>query len=177
MKIFHHKVAGRNQIIYLWSLIDFMKTHQLISGIVLVSLLLTFSCKQADKCEDVSCDPENKPLYINLVDLSSGVNLFQNATYDSNSYYIVNMEHLDQRSRYIQQSYLIELPDITRNSGKQYYQFVLQDDFAIVFTLDVAKVEDECCTSYQLNSFEAVSVPFEFDAANLVATIFIETGK
>jgi hypothetical protein len=131
------------------------------------------SCTPSDNCDDIDCTSPANPLYLNVIDSSSHINLFASQVYDSNSFYVVNMENISQKANYIQQTHFIELPEIPFFVGKNYYQLVLEGDLVIVFSIDMSNLTENCCNFYRMNSFEAVNILYEFDKNTQVATLLI----
>lgn len=139
-------------------------------------LLFSFiSCKQIEDCDDIDCINPVEPIYIELIDMKTNENVFAAGMLnDSSQLVIVNSDFESQKYNLLQESYLLELPEITDILGSTAYQIIIRNDYIITFLVDNQRVtEEDCCKTFYVRKFRVSSLPYDFDKEFSLAKIYI----
>lgn len=148
------------------------KTASIVFTIILISM---FSCKPIENCDDIDCVNPTDPIYIELIDMQTNVNVFASGILsDSSQFIIVNSDFENQKFTLLQESYLIEIPNITNIPGPTAYQIIIRNDYIVTFQVDNQTItEEDCCKTFYVRKFRVSTLPYEFDKQSLVAQIYV----
>lgn len=141
-------------------------------GLIVLGFL---SCKQEENCDDIDCENPVNPLYIELIDQQTNINVFAAGILnDSSQLVIVNSDVESQKYKLLKESYLLELPDITKELGPNAYQIIIRNDYIVSFQLDMqSKTEEDCCETKYVRKFRLSSLPYDFNKEAILARIYI----
>lgn len=144
-------------------------------GLVLMILISLFSCKDKG-CEDIACFTPPPNFVLELVDSSTGENLFTNETLNSNDIIIVDEDGKNVTYEFIPRENLnlINLNEIGWNLGFRTYTISVGDDVIFNLELDMEEKHENCCTFFQINLFNITNYTYEKSNTTDVYIIEIE---
>jgi len=131
-------------------------------SLALILLISIFSCENKN-CEDIACFTPPPNFILELVDKTSGENLFTNETLNSNdikivdeggknvTYYFITTENLN----------LINLNEIGWNLGFNTYTISVGNNVTFNLELDMEEKHENCCTFFQVNLFNITNYNYE----------------
>lgn len=124
--------------------------------IVLTIFIAAFSIS----CND-SCDEGNKPtpasFFIEIVDETSGENVFENATYTSQQITIENLDEVAIPYRFIQNSNILQIFPSVDNATENSFVIKLNNETTLQMdeinvNYDVLSKKGECFTTYKIEN-------------------------
>ena len=120
------------------------------------------SCKNND-CEDISCFTPPPNFSLELVDNSTGENLFTTGLLNSNS-----IEILDENSKEIAFDFIaendlniIQLSEIGWNLGLHNYKVIVTPNVEFTLTLEMEEKHENCCTFFEIRQFNISNYAYE----------------
>lgn len=144
----------------------------LILSVVFISF---YSCEEKQNCDDIDCVNPAGSLFIELIDSQTEVNVFAAGILnDSSHIVIVNGDFESQKYTLLKESYMLELPDITKVKGPEAYQIIIRNDYIVSFQLNMqTETAEDCCKDFFVSSFKVSSVPYEFSKKAITAKIYV----
>ena len=141
---------------------------------MLILLILTQSCNE--ECEDISCFTPPSPFEFELVDESSGENLFTNQTFDPNDILIINLDdqsHIDFLFIDEDEYNIIQINTIGWET--EIVNYALQISSGIIFELYVnaQRLSGSCCNYTEYKEIRIENVAYELDKMSGVYKILI----
>lgn len=141
---------------------------------LLFLLFVVVSCKK-DKCEDILCFTPPQPFLFELVDKTTGDNLFSIGELESSNIKVLNEESEPINFTFISENEynIIDLSEIGWNMGINYYTISV-DDIEFSITLEIEEKHENCCTFFELKQFEISNYQFEQSNTTGIYTIKID---
>ncbi|MCF6166963.1 hypothetical protein [Lutibacter sp.] len=142
-------------------------------NICLILLLLTlFSCKNND-CSDYACFTPPPSFIFELVDKSTGENLFSNGTLNPDEMRVFNEENKQFNVSFISENNinLIDISEIGWNLGSHSYKLVVSNNLEIKIILEIEEKNENCCTYFEIVNFQILS--YEFSKSNTTGIITV----
>ncbi|SFU49851.1 hypothetical protein SAMN05216480_105106 [Pustulibacterium marinum] len=144
---------------------------------LLLAVFAMQSCLDDDGCE-MACFTDPQPFFFEIVDATTGENLFTNGTYTEAD---------------------IDVYNTLNNNNSVTYSFISEDDLNLLtihsigwvtetvdldiqladvsmFSLyvDAERISEDCCSFTRYNEVEITNTTFEYDAETGIYTIFVE---
>lgn len=149
-----------------------------IKPILLVLLLAFASCNNGDDDCNLLCFTPPNDFRFEIVDKTSGENLFTNGTYESREIKIANS--LDNNSptkfTFISDNNinLISVGSIGWKTEIVNLKFNIADNHIFDFYVEAERKAGECCEHTEYNKIEIVGAEFELDSQTGIYKIFVE---
>ncbi len=140
--------------------------------IVLTIFIAAFSIS----CND-SCDEGNKPtpasFFIEIVDETSGENVFENATYTSLQITIENLDEVAIPYRFIQNSNILQIFPSVDNATENSFVIKLNNETTLQMdeinvNYDVSSSAGECFTTFKIEN-----ILFPNNTSELVESVYV----
>ncbi|MDV7186380.1 hypothetical protein R3X25_03725 [Lutibacter sp. TH_r2] len=144
--------------------------------IVLLFVFLTaISCKKEDKCDGIDCFTPPQTFIFELVDKTTGDNLFTTGSLNSSEITVVDENTTSVNFNFISENNLnlIELSEIGWNMGLNYYT-VKVDSIEFTIFLEMESKHENCCWFFSVKQFNISNYLFEQSNATGVYKIIIE---
>lgn len=145
--------------------------------IFITIVLILQSCSSDNNCNQFCFTPPNSFLF-ELVNKTSGENLFTNGTYESADIKILNS--LDSNSRtdftFISENdiNLIQIGSIGWETEIVNLKFIIADNHLFDFYADAERKSGECCDYTLFNETKIIDAEFEFDNQTGIYKILID---
>ncbi|MFD0975268.1 hypothetical protein [Salinimicrobium gaetbulicola] len=149
-----------------------------INLILLVLMAFLQSCND-DKCNDILCFTPPESFLFEIVDKTSGENLFTNGTYDSGDISITdalnNNEPVEFTFKSDNDRNLIEIGSIGWETEIVNLKIDISDDHIFDLYVDAERKMGDCCDYTEYKEITIGEAEFEFDAQTGIYKILVET--
>lgn len=150
-----------------------MKSFQYI----FVAIVLIFQSCSSDNCNESCFTPPNNFLF-DLVDKSSGENIFTNGTYEAADIKILNSLDSNSRTDFIfiaeNDANLIQIGSIGWKTEVVNLKFIIANNHLFDFYAAAERKSGECCEYTEFNETKIIDAEFEFDNQTGIYKILIE---
>lgn len=139
----------------------------------LILLLITlFSCKNND-CSDYACFTPPPRFTFELLDKSTGENLFSNGTLNPDEIRVFDEENNLFNASFISENNinLIDVSEIGWNLGLHSYTLIVGVDLEINIVLEIEEKNENCCTYFEVVNFQILN--YEFSKSNTTGIITV----
>ncbi len=123
-------------------------------------------------CGDCLVSP--RQFNFEFIDADTSENLFVNETFNKD-----NLTVFDENDTEVKftialynERYILSLNSIGWELEPKIYTVALSDDVSIIFKLDMDKIEDDCCTYYEVKAFKLEN--FEYDVTQALGIIKVK---
>ncbi len=120
------------------------------------------SCIKVDKCEGILCFTPPPEFSIEIIDKTTGENLYTNGTLDSLNILLLNEEGSHENFDFIAENNIniIRLNEIGWKTGLHQYQLVVSDEITLDIKINMELMRENCCTYYKTISFQVLNYEF-----------------
>ncbi len=142
-------------------------------NIFLILLLITlFSCKNND-CSDYACFTPPPSFIFELVDKSTGENLFSNGSLSPDEIRVFDEENNRLNASFISEDNvnIIDVSEIGWNLGSHSYTLIVGIDLEINIVLEIEEKNENCCTYFEVINFQVLN--YEFSKSNTTGIITV----
>lgn len=143
---------------------------------ILFFVLISLSACKINECEDIDCFTPPPSFIFELVDKTTGENLFTTGVLDSST-----IEVLDEDSNKTTFSFitedginLLQLTEIGWNLGLHTYTVSVGTDVEFSITLEMEEKHENCCTFFNTLQFNVSTYEFEQSTTSGIYTIKID---
>ncbi|SDW18983.1 hypothetical protein SAMN05444411_101246 [Lutibacter oricola] len=143
-------------------------------NILLIFLpLLLFGCK--NDCEGIACFTPPPNFIFELVDKTTGDNLFTKGELDSDTITVLNKNFESVNFEFISENNLnvIELSEIGWNLNLEQYTIKV-GEIEFVVTLEMEEKHENCCTFFNILQFEVSKYTYQQSNSSEIIKILIE---
>lgn len=136
---------------------------------------LVFGCKN-NNCEDIACFTPPPNFMFELVDKTTGVNLFSNETLDSSTIKILDENSKKTSFNFISENdlNLISLSEIGWNLDLKTYTVTVESDVEFSITLKMEEKHENCCTFFKILQFNISKYEYKQSNTSEIYTIKID---
>lgn len=133
--------------------------------VIFLVLWLFTGCSIANKCEDYNCMTPPPPFFFEIVDASTGENLYTNGILDPD-----DIELRNENNQLVQHTYISENElnvihlHIGWTEGPASYRLILGPEFEIPVSVNSEKRTEDCCTFYRIHDFS--TSPYEHEQSS-----------
>lgn len=150
------------------------KTSFALTAIALLIAVVT-GCHKTDKCEDVDCFTPPQEFAFNIVDKTTGENVFATGEFNKADVDVFNEN--DQWTKHQFNNYgdtnLLILPEIGWQLERTSYIIHLSDQDSINFVLNMEERHENCCTFFQETEFDVTNHNWtEIDSTGVIRVQF-----
>lgn len=153
------------------------ETMKQIHILLLIVPFFLFSCDRNNNCDGVDCFTPPAPFYFELVDKSSGDNLFTTGELNPDDIKVVNLddqsnvdfEFIDENEANIIQIYTIGWETQIVN-----YSIEISTERLFTLYVDAETVSENCCGFTRYNEIEIDGSEFELNEQNGIYKILVE---
>ncbi len=153
-----------------------MKNETTTKALIYLLILLLQSCISND-CEDYACFSPPNPFIFELVDKSTGENLFTNGTYNSNEIEIFNTSD----SSKIEYSFIdenniniIQIGSIGWESEIVECWLQINNSVILVLFVDAKRLSENCCSFTRYDEIRIENAVYEYNNQSGIYKILIE---
>lgn len=139
---------------------------------VLLFVLFIYAC---DECGECFTPPDF--FVFEIVDKTTGENLFLNGTFDSGEIKVVNLsDNSDVDFNFINETNIafIEVYTIGWQTEKVNYAINIGNTTLFYLYVDAKRIDEDCCSFTRYNEIKIEDVAFEQDATNGIYKILVE---
>lgn len=142
--------------------------------IFIITLLLLISCKK-NNCEGYACFTPPPDFIFELVDSSTGENLFTNNTLNSNEITFITATNSAVEFTFIAENNLnlIQANGIGWNLGINTYKLTV-GSVTIDLLVEMKEINENCCTYFEIVTFEVSNYNFEKSNTTGITKIIID---
>jgi NAD kinase len=121
--------------------------------VLILVLIFTISCNINNDCGECFTPP--RQFNFDFVDKDTQENLFVNDTFEMETITVVdeNNDNVNFQIVFYNDSYILSLSEIGWNTNPKVYTINLNDSLSVIFELDMKSVQSECCTFFEVESF------------------------
>jgi hypothetical protein len=139
--------------------------------IIAVALAFLSGCDKINKCQNIDCFTPPQPFIFNIVDASTGENVFAGGAFNKD-----DVEVYDENDRwenhmfdtYADSNYLV-LPEIGWETKRTAYTIHLGEETEINLVLDMQERHENCCTFFSIEDFSIEDYPWsEIDSTGVI---------
>ncbi len=144
----------------------------LIKYTLFLLVTLNQSCKKCDEC---FTPPE--PFLFEIVDKSTGENLFKNGTYKSSDIEVIDsLNHQNVKFAFLDENdlNLIQINTIGWKTEKIHFQFKISNQNIFNLLVDAERVSQDCCSFTRYNDVKITNAEFELDSMTEIYQILVE---
>jgi len=143
----------------------------------LIILLILLSACDKDKCKEILCFTPPESFTFELVDMSTGENVFTSGMFGSSEISVVNT--LDEQAR----SYdfigeddinLLSINSVGWDTEVVNLAVTIGDLTAFNFYVDAERLNEDCCSFTRYNEVSVENATFEYDSSTGIYTIFVQ---
>ncbi len=128
-------------------------------------------CDKTDKCHDIDCSTPPQPFIFNIVDASTGDNVFATGTFNRDDVEVYDENDRWENHRfdnYLDTNYLV-LPEIGWETERTAYTIRLGEEKEINLILDMQERHENCCTFFSVEDFGIEDYPWsEIDSTGVI---------
>jgi hypothetical protein len=145
--------------------------------LVIVILIITQSCEIVNDCEGYACFTPPHPFGFELVDKSTGENLFTNGTFNSNDIKVIN---LDDQSKVeftfiAENDYnIIQINTIGWNTEIVNYSIQISTENIFNLFVNAERLNENCCSFTRYKEIRIENSEFELDQTNGLYKILVD---
>lgn len=145
-----------------------------IAFFVILSLTL-ISCKNS-KCEDILCFTPPPDFTFELVDKTTGENLFENGNLLSEDIKVLDEENKNVPFQFISENNLnsIYFQEIGWNLGLHTYTLTIGNQVNFDLVLEMQEKHENCCTFFKVLKFDISN--YEYEQSNSTGIYKIKIG-
>ncbi|MFC2104797.1 hypothetical protein ACFLS4_05550, partial [Bacteroidota bacterium] len=140
-------------------------------------LISFFGCEEKNECEDIYCVNPPHPLYFELINKTTGENLFANGTYKISQIEIINISD-NSKAEYdldeINNTELIRLYSVGWQTEIVNYSIKIENQYIFNLYVDSEIVRENCCSYTRYNEILVEDCEFEFDDIYNIYKILLE---
>ncbi len=148
-----------------------MKKHV----ILLIVVFTIFSCK-INECEDIACFTPPPNFAFELVDKTTGENLFTNGTLKDTDIEVLDENEEKVTFKFISENSLniIDLPEIGWNFELHTYTITVGPTVEFRLELEMEEKHENCCTFFKVITFNISNYTYEQSSTTGVYSIKID---
>ena len=142
-----------------------MTLKQITKILIFFTIILNQSCENND-CEDTLCFTPPSPFIFELVDKSTGENLFTNGTYNSNDIEILNIsDNTEIEYSFINENdiNIIQIGSIGWESEIVECSLQINDTEILRLYVDAKRISENCCSFTRYDEFRIENAEYEYD--------------
>lgn len=144
---------------------------------VFIFVFTTWSCDKNNNCDGLNCFTPPTRFYFELVDKTSGENLFTSGVLSSDDIKVINLEDqsnvdfefIDENDANIIQIYTIGWETQIVN-----YSIEISSESLFTLFVDAERLSENCCAFTKYNEIEIDGSEFELNEQNGIYTILVE---
>lgn len=140
-------------------------------------LLFSQACKDDDNCSEVACFTPPEPFYFELVDKTSGENLFTNETYNANDISLVDLDDQSAVEFTFQDennTNLIRINTIGWETETVAYSIQIATKSVFELYVTAERSTDGCCPNTDFTEIRIEKADFELNKESGIYTIFVD---
>lgn len=140
-------------------------------------LLFSQACKDDDNCSEVACFTPPEPFSFELVDKTSGENLFTNETYNSNDISVVDLDDQSAVEFTFQDennTNLIRINTIGWETETVAYSIQIATKSVFELYVTAERSTDGCCPNTDFTEIRIEKADFELNKESGIYTIFVD---
>ena len=140
-------------------------------------LFFAVSCEKENECEGIDCIPPVKTFTFDMVDKTTGENVFTNGTFSRNQISIINLlndQPIDYEFIDIDNLNYIKINSIGWQTEIVNCSISIDSEKVCGLYLDAERVSEDCCSFMQYNEISIEDCEFEYDSTAYLYKIFIE---
>ncbi|AMC11171.1 hypothetical protein Lupro_07850 [Lutibacter profundi] len=143
------------------------------NALFVLILITLFGCK--NDCSDYACFTPPPVFNFELLDKSTGENLFSNGTLNPDEILAFDEENKRVNVRFISENNinLINLSEIGWYLGAHTYKLIVAPDLEINIELDMEKKNENCCTYFDVLNFQVLNYEFSTSNTTEIITVLI----
>ncbi|WP_372648735.1 hypothetical protein [Draconibacterium sp.] len=145
--------------------------------LVFVFATTTWSCDTQDKCDGVDCFTPPTPFVLELVDKSTGENLFTSGVFSPEDINIVNIDdHSNVEFQFIDENdiNIIAIHSIGWKTQTVTYSIEISSESLLTLFVDTERLSENCCAFTRYNEIEIDGSDFELNELDGVYKILVE---
>ena len=148
-----------------------MKKHV----ILLIVVFTIFSCK-INECEDIACFTPPPNFAFELVDKTTGENLFTNGTLKDTDIEVLDENEEKVTFKFISENNIniIDLPEIGWNLDLHTYTITVGPTVEFRLELEMEEKHENCCTFFKVITFNISNYTYEQSSTTGVYSIKID---
>uniref|UniRef100_UPI003217A8F0 hypothetical protein n=1 Tax=uncultured Draconibacterium sp. TaxID=1573823 RepID=UPI003217A8F0 len=144
---------------------------------VIIFVFTTWSCDKNNNCDGIDCFTPPTPFYFELVDKTSGENLFTSGVLSTDDIKVINLE--DQSNvdfEFIDENDVNIIVIYSIGWETQIVNYAIEISSESLFTLFVnaERLSENCCAFTKYNEIEIDGSEFELNEQNGIYTILVE---
>ncbi len=145
--------------------------------LVIITLLMNQSCEKKNPCKDVDCFTPPSPFNFELVDKSTGENLFTNGTYKPSEIKITNISDnsiipyffIDENNYNV-----IQINSIGWETEIIECSLKINDIEVLRLYVDAKRLNENCCSFTRYDEIRIENAEYEFDNQTGIYKILID---
>ncbi|MGP1993182.1 hypothetical protein D9V96_014995 [Zobellia laminariae] len=140
-------------------------------------LLFSQACKDDDNCSEVACFTPPEPFSFDLVDKTSGENLFTNETYNANDISVVDLDDQSAVEFTFQDendTNLIRINTIGWETETVAYSIQIATKSVFELYVTAERSTDGCCPNTDFTEIRIEKADFELNKESGIYTIFVD---
>ena len=144
----------------------------LIQYALFLLVILNQSCKKCD-----ACFTPPKPFLFEIIDQSTGENLFKNGTYKSSEIEVIDsLKHQNVKFSFLDENDidLIQINSIGWETEKVNFLFKISNQNIFNLYVDAERVSEDCCSFTRYNDVKIENAKFELDSMTEIYRILVE---
>jgi len=144
--------------------------------ILLFLILISFTTCKINECEGIACFTPPPNFIFELVDKTTGENLFTNGVLNSNTIEILNEDAKKIAFNFITEDdiNLLQLSEIGWNLGLHTYTVSVGTEVEFTITLEMESKHENCCSFFNTLQFNISNYEFEQSNTSEIYTIKID---
>lgn len=144
---------------------------------LLIPIFLLLFCYSCDECDDIACFTPPMAFQFDIIDATTGENVFTNGTFTENAISVIDSEDdsaydfdfISENARNIIAIYSIGFQTQTVTLS-----VALDGEEVFELFVDAVRKTEDCCNFTEYNAIEIRNAQFEQDLANDVYRILLE---
>ncbi|MGV8945813.1 MAG: hypothetical protein ACOH1N_05245 [Lutibacter sp.] len=136
-------------------------------------IAVTFSsCDLNNDCGDCFTPPRS--FGFDFIDKDTSENLFTNHTFNDNNLSVIDEKgkEINFKLIYINDRHILSLNEIGWELAPKIYTIKLSDEVSVIVSLDMDKMEGDCCTYFEVKEFGIQD--FEYTSTSLTGIIQVK---
>lgn len=145
--------------------------------LVCICTITTWSCDENDNCNDTVCFTPPLPFMFELVDKSSGENLFTTGDLSPSDITILNLnDQSDIDFQFIDDNdiNIIEIYSIGFETQIVKYSIEVASECLFTLYVDAERLSEDCCAFTRYNEIEIDGLKFELNEQSRIYKIMVE---
>ncbi|WP_163710815.1 hypothetical protein [Mangrovibacterium lignilyticum] len=145
--------------------------------LLLLTLVIAFGCGNKNDCEDIACFTPPELFTFQIIDISSGENLFTNGTFDASEIEVVNtLNNESYEFSFIDENSidLLAIYSVGWKTEIVNLEVSVGGEHLLTFYVDAERKNGDCCSFTDYKETRIDDAEFEYDSSTGIYSILVQ---